>query len=64
MSSPLPDPANGEYCFRLWEIGICMNQLVDTLSRDPENLGDFGHAHEILRHSANLPNIDTKRVTK
>ena len=51
-----PDPAYGQHCFRLWEIGMCVKQLMNTLVRDTENLSHFRHAHKILCHIGNLAN--------
>ena len=53
---PLPDPTYGEHCFRLREVGVGVEQLVDALNRDAENLRHFWHAHEILCHVGNLAN--------
>ena len=52
----LPDPTDSELGFRFRKIAISPNQLVYPLPGHSKDLGDFGHAHEILRHQGNLAN--------
>ena len=49
-----PDPAYSQHRFRLWEVGMCVKQLMNALSGDTENLRHFRHTHQILRHSGKL----------
>jgi hypothetical protein len=50
----LPDSPHGQYGLWLGKIGIGVKQLVNALSRDPEDLRNFRHTHEVLWHNGNL----------
>lgn len=48
---PLPDTAASELGLGLGEHGIGLHELVNTLARQPEHLGDLGDADEMV-HTA------------
>jgi hypothetical protein len=45
-----PDASDRQVCFRLWEVLIGIDQLVDSLPRDSQKFGNFCHADEIEGH--------------
>ena len=51
-----PDSSRGEVRHGGREIIVRTRYRVDTLSGDPEHVGDFGDAHEMVSHvSIDLP---------
>jgi hypothetical protein len=49
-----PDTPDSQVCFGLREVFIGLDQLVDSLTRDAEHLGNLCHAHQVDRHTKKL----------
>jgi hypothetical protein len=49
-----PNTTDSKICFWLREVVVGLNELIDTLPRDTEQLGDLGHADQVEDHAKNL----------
>ena len=56
----MPHPSYCQVCLWQWEVLVAVYQLVYSLSRDTQNLGNLSHAHEIQGHALSLRKLLTR----
>ena len=49
-----PYASSGDLRLRDWEIRLALDELVDSLARDPEDLGNLRDTYEVLSHRQSI----------